>query len=52
MAVMALTPDELAYHVNLMELNRQEQSEEDYIIDYEMAFIGSGLGGGYTVSIR
>eukprot|EP00957_Ditylum_brightwellii_P016491 1239509-Ditylum_brightwellii.AAC.2 len=47
MAAMALTEAEFGYQVNLQDIAMLEYAKEDYIMDYEVAAVGVGLGGGF-----
>eukprot|EP00957_Ditylum_brightwellii_P140129 10678066-Ditylum_brightwellii.AAC.1 len=44
---MALTEAEFEYQVNLQDIAMPKYAKEDYVIDYEVAAIGSGLSGGF-----
>eukprot|EP00957_Ditylum_brightwellii_P060240 4574962-Ditylum_brightwellii.AAC.1 len=43
MATMALTHAEMGYHANLKEIAMME-----YLLDFEVTGVGTGLGGGFT----
>eukprot|EP00957_Ditylum_brightwellii_P040957 3101077-Ditylum_brightwellii.AAC.1 len=47
MAAMALTEAEYGYQVNLRDIAMLKYAKEDYAIDYEVATVGAGLGGGF-----
>eukprot|EP00957_Ditylum_brightwellii_P040134 3037407-Ditylum_brightwellii.AAC.1 len=47
MAAMALTEAEYGYQVNLQDIVMLEYAKEDYAIDYEVAAVRAGLGGGF-----
>eukprot|EP00957_Ditylum_brightwellii_P185956 14157231-Ditylum_brightwellii.AAC.1 len=47
MAAMALTEAEFDYQVNLQDIAMLKYAKEDYVIDYEVAAVGAGLGGGF-----
>eukprot|EP00957_Ditylum_brightwellii_P170467 12975639-Ditylum_brightwellii.AAC.1 len=47
MAAMALTKAKFDYQVNLGDITMLEYAKEDYIMDYEVAAVGAGLGGGF-----
>ena len=46
-AVMALTKAEFGYYTDLRSMVTSEICNEDLAIDYEMAAVGAGLGGGF-----
>eukprot|EP00957_Ditylum_brightwellii_P006243 473339-Ditylum_brightwellii.AAC.2 len=46
MAAMTLTEAEFDYQVNLHDITMLEYTKEDYAMDYEVAAVGAGLGGG------
>lgn len=47
-AVLGLTKAEMEYQERLKEMALLELSKEDYDIDYEVAGVGAGIGGGFT----
>eukprot|EP00957_Ditylum_brightwellii_P126353 9632491-Ditylum_brightwellii.AAC.1 len=45
---MTLAHAEMGYHVNLKEITMIMYAKEDYLLDSEVAEVGTGLGGGFT----
>ena len=45
---MALTKAEFGYYADLRSMVTTEICDEDLTIDYEMAAVGTGLGGGFS----
>ena len=45
-AALEMTSAELGYYTNLKELELLSMSDEDRVVDDEVAGVGSGLGGG------
>ena len=46
---MALTKVEIDHHENLKEMEKLSMSIEDFKIDNEVAGVGAGLGGGFSI---
>ena len=44
---MALTKAEFGYYADLRLMVTHEICNEDLLVDYEMAAVGAGLGGGF-----
>eukprot|EP00957_Ditylum_brightwellii_P015179 1143507-Ditylum_brightwellii.AAC.1 len=44
---MALADAEFDYQTNLQDIAMLKYAKEDYAIDYEVATVGAGLGGGF-----
>ena len=47
MAAMTLTEAEFDYQMNLQDIAMLKYAKEDYAIDYKVAAVGAGLGGGF-----
>eukprot|EP00957_Ditylum_brightwellii_P158155 12037908-Ditylum_brightwellii.AAC.2 len=45
---MAFTQAEMGYHANLCETAIMEYAKEDFQLDFEVAGVGAGIGGGFT----
>ena len=46
-AAMALTQAEFGYQANLRDIAMLEFASQDYALDFEIAAVGAGLGGGF-----
>ena len=44
---MAMTKAEFGYYADLRSMATNEMCNEDVLVDYEMAAVGAGLGGGF-----
>eukprot|EP00957_Ditylum_brightwellii_P130225 9934192-Ditylum_brightwellii.AAC.1 len=45
---MVLTHAEMGYHANLCEIAIMEYVKEDFHLDFEVAGVDAGIGGGFT----